>query len=131
MKYLSDYTEKEKDEAFDKAGAFFAFTDKQLEKKKREGVKYVNMGHGLICPKDNADQLFKDLEIAHLNGIKKDKEENGKEEIILRELYNHETFHCGGINDAIDALRMYGYSREEIFEVYREEYKKLEKKGEL
>ena len=36
MKYLSDYIEKEQGEAFDKAGAFFAFTDNQKEYKELE-----------------------------------------------------------------------------------------------
>lgn len=45
-------------------GAFFAFSDKQFNEQKQEGIKYVSMGAGLICPKENADKLNKELDIA-------------------------------------------------------------------
>lgn len=121
MKYLSDYVEKAQTAAFEKAGAFFAFSNKQLEGKVKKGVKYVNMGIGLICPKDTADQLFKDLESINKGGIKKDLKENGVKGVIKRELYNHECFYTGSVEDAVDKLESYGISREEVIEVYKEE----------
>ena len=42
-------------------GAFCAFGTKQFDEQKKEGVKYISMGAGLICPKENADKLNKEL----------------------------------------------------------------------
>jgi hypothetical protein len=42
-------------------GAFFAFSDKQFNEQKKDNIKYVSMGAGLICPKENADKLDKEL----------------------------------------------------------------------
>lgn len=38
MKYLSDYTNEKQTQAFDEAGAFFAFSQKQFNEAKKEGV---------------------------------------------------------------------------------------------
>lgn len=118
MKYLNDYTKEATSEAFKKAGAFFAFSDKQFEEEKKEGVKYVSMGAGLICPKETADQLVKDLKNATKNGIKKDIEENGEGKIIARELRNHEAFYTCDISDTMRALKAYGFSVERVSEVF-------------
>ena len=40
------------------------------------------MGYGLICPRDNAKMLFKELDDLNTKGIKQDLAENGKENII-------------------------------------------------
>jgi len=39
MKYLTNYIEEEQTEALNRAGAFFAFSDKQFDEAKKEGVK--------------------------------------------------------------------------------------------
>jgi hypothetical protein len=44
---------------FSDYGAFFAFGDKQFNEQKKEGVKYVSMGAGLICPKSEASTIMK------------------------------------------------------------------------
>ncbi|WP_456303359.1 DUF7659 family protein, partial [Vibrio lentus] len=44
------------------AGAFFAFSNKQFDEAKKEGVKYASLGMGLICPVDNAKQLMTRLD---------------------------------------------------------------------
>lgn len=118
MKYLNDYTQEETTKAFEKAGAFFAFSDKQFEEKKKEGIKYMSCGAGLICPELTAKQLMKDLDDVEKNGIKQDLEENGPEKIIARELRNHEAFYTGDISSTMDALDGYGFSKEKIVEVY-------------
>lgn len=43
-------------------GAFWAFSDKQFDEQKTNGIKYVSMGAGLICPKDNAKKLKTELD---------------------------------------------------------------------
>lgn len=48
MKSATSYTEKQFSELLDKTGSFFAFSNKQFCEKKKEGIKYVNIGAGLI-----------------------------------------------------------------------------------
>jgi hypothetical protein len=121
MKYLSNYTETPISKALEEHGGFFAFSTEQFEREKKEGVTYVNMGSGLIAPKDNAKKLFEALDKAHREGIKQDIAENGKEAIIKRELYNYECFYVGCVDDCVDALEDYGYTRQEILKVYNAE----------
>lgn len=126
MKYLQDYQEKKQSELFEKTGSFFAFGDKQFNEAKKEGVKYVSLGAGLICPKENVDLLLNGLKAINKKAIAKDLKENGKEAIIIRELYNHECFYVGDILNAIEALKPYGFSDDEIREAYNKEYPKVE-----
>ena len=42
---------------FKDTGAFFAFSNEQVDEQKQEGVKYVSLGAGMICPKENASRL--------------------------------------------------------------------------
>lgn len=121
MKYLSHYVEKAQTEAFEKAGAFFAFSNSQFDEKKVEGVKYYNMGAGLICPKDTAKQLLADLDAIQASGIKQDLAENGKEGVIKRELNNHECYYTMDITDCVDKLKDYGITAEEILAVFKVE----------
>jgi len=107
MKYLSDYTQAAQTKCFEETGSFFAFSNKQLDEKKQDGVTYVSLGHGLICPKQNAKEVHERLNNIHAEGIKLDIEENGIEAIIKRELGNYECYYTGEIDDAVDALEDY------------------------
>ena len=119
MKYLQDYINEAQTKAFDDAGAFFAFSNDQLNKHKKEGITYVSLGMGLICPKENAAQLLNNLDAIAADGIKQDIEENGIENIIKRELGNHECYYTGEIDDAVDALEDYGITYDQVLNVYR------------
>ena len=118
MKYLSDYTNEKQTQAFDEAGAFFAFSQKQFNEAKREGIEYCSMGAGLICPVENAKHLFDRLEKINKEGIAQDIQENGKKAIIRRELFNHECFYTSDITACVEKLEDYGYSASEIYQVY-------------
>lgn len=59
--------------------AFFAFSTKQFEEAKKPDIKYVSMGAGLICPKENARKLNTELNEA----IKLDRKE-AKEKLEAR-----------------------------------------------
>lgn len=91
MKYLSNYMEEKQTLLFNETGSFFAFGNAQFEEQKKEGVKYVDMGYGLICPKETAEKLSKGLDLIYIEAIKQDVEENGAKKIIEREYFNHET----------------------------------------
>ena len=120
MKYLSNYTEEAQTKALNENGAFFAFSNEQLNKQKKENIKYISLGYGLIVPKENADNLIDALDKIHEEGIKADKADNTKKEIIWRELANHEAQIVNSTADTIDALKDYNYSETDIKEVYKE-----------
>jgi len=122
MKYLSDYTKEAQTELFTNLGAFFAFSNEQLNAKRVKCIKYVSLGSGLICPKVNAATLHLGLREVQAAGIKADIAENGINAIIKRELYNHEAFYTGEIEDTIDALEDYDVTREQVMAIYRAEY---------
>ena len=114
MKYLTNYIEDAQTEAFNKAGAFFAFSNDQFNEKQVEGVKYVSVGAGLICPKPNVESLMKSLDETHKAGIAQDLAEDGKKTIIHRELGNHEYSATYSIYDTSLSLAGYGITDEEI-----------------
>lgn len=118
MKYLSHYIQDKQTQAFNEAGAFFAFSTKQFDEAKKEGVKYASLGMGLICPVDNAEQLMTRLDSIAQEGIAEDIEENGKKAIIRRELFNHECFYTNDICDCVEKLEGYGMSYDEVYEVF-------------
>ena len=120
MKNLTEYTKEATSKLLDEMGAFFAFGDKQFNEKKKEGVKYCQMGIGLICPNDNAQKWLDGISKIHTEGIEQDKKENGKEAIITRELWDYESFYSGDFDDAVTALQDYGYTFEDIQTVYYE-----------
>lgn len=119
MKYLSNYVEAAQTALFNETGTFFAFSDKQFNEGKKEGVLYVSLGAGVICPKENVEKLHLGLKTVQESGVAQDVAENGKEAIIERELHNHEAFYVGSISDTVDALEDYGFTRDEILAVYR------------
>jgi hypothetical protein len=121
MKYLSEYTDKAISKALDDNGAFFAFGTPQFNEKKKEGVKYCSLGAGLICPTQNAKALMQAIDKAGEEGRKADLEENGKEAIILRELYNYESFYSYDWTTATQVLKSYGVTPEEVKEAFYKE----------
>lgn len=114
MKYISDYIQDAQTQAFKDAGAFFAFSNKQLDEQKEPGITYTAMFAGLVCPVDNAKELVTALGDIHDAGIAQDIEENGIKGIIHRELANHEAQITNDIEDTFDALEQYGITREAI-----------------
>ena len=122
MKSLSDYTQEAQTELFNKYGVFFAFSDKQFDEAKKEGVKYSSMGAGMICPTEHCKAVWEGLSAISKEGREQDLKENGKEAIILRELYNYECYYSGDIEDAVEALEAYEFPYTDIIEVYRSNY---------
>lgn len=118
MKYLSNYTEEATSKALKDNRAFFAFSDKQFDEQKENEIKYVSLGMGLLCPKENAEKLITDMDNAIKNGVKQDLAENGKENIIKRELANHEAYYTMDITSTAEALEVYQITKAEIAEVF-------------
>ncbi|AZS26288.1 hypothetical protein DYL72_15375 [Vibrio anguillarum] len=118
MKTLNSYAQEKQTALFNSMGAFFAFSNEQLNEKRKEGVEYVNLGNGLIAPKENAQALYDGLCNIHKESVAEDLKENGKKAIIRRELFNYECFLVGNITDCVEALQDYGITKEEIQEHY-------------
>ena len=119
MKHLSDYTKDAISETMKKHGAFYAFSTSQFNENKVEGVTYTQTGSGMIVPKDNIKGLIDDINKIYEDGIKQDIAENGIKTIIKRELANYECYYSGDIEDAVDALKEYGITYEQIENVYK------------
>ena len=57
-------------------GAFFAFSQSQFDEQKKEGVIYVSMGAGLICPKENADKREHSFSLTYAKKAVNEAEKN-------------------------------------------------------
>ena len=115
IKSKSSYSEEATTKALSKHGAFFAFSEEQL----REGMKANGIedksdlrstGAGMLCHKDNCEQLYKDLTKAWEDAVRQDKKENTTQAIIIRELGNYECQIVGSDENARDALSDYGFT---------------------
>ena len=122
MMYLSDYMQEAQTALFKSTGAFFAFSPKQFNEAREEGVKYTSCGAGMICPSDNVDRLMTDLEKIGVKGIAQDMAENGKKAIIHRELANHEAQLTGDIDTTLEALAGYPITWDDVKAEYSEYY---------
>ena len=129
MEYLSYYTKKGFDKLYDETGAFFAFSTEQFNQAKEDGITYVNCGSGLLVPKGKVKEFFERFDKITKEAIQKDIEENGKENIILRELNNYECFYAHDIEPAIIALRDYKFAEDEILKIYSNEIVRIQDEG--
>ncbi|MBL4761488.1 MAG: hypothetical protein JKY93_02170 [Gammaproteobacteria bacterium] len=118
MNYLSNYIEDSQTELFNQVDAFFAYSPKQFNEAKTEGVTYVSLDSGLIVKKDNVQLLLDGLDQIHQKGITQDIAENGINAIIRRELYNHEAFYTGNIASTAESLEGYGCTKKQIYDRY-------------
>ena len=121
MKYLSNYIEDKQTALFDRLGIFFAFSNKQFDEGKKEGVKYSSLGSGIICPVGKSEEFYDCLDKIVKAGIHQDICENGSENIIKRELSNHECYYTGDVSDCVDKLVDYGITKDQILIVFRDE----------
>ena len=118
MKYLTNYIEDKQTELFNATGAFFAFNKEQYEAEAKKDVTYTTLPFGMICPVNQADYLIAELSNIHEQGIAADLAENGIENIVKRELSNHEAYYTYDISDTCDSLSSYGITREQVQAVF-------------
>ncbi|WP_075344098.1 DUF7659 family protein [Tenacibaculum agarivorans] len=114
MKSLCDYVSKKQSELFKTTGTFFAFSGQQFEESRIKGEKYTQFPGGMFCLSEHADTLLEGLKQIQKEGIQQDLEENGVDKIIVRELYNYETFLTYDLADVIEALEDYPITKEQI-----------------
>jgi hypothetical protein len=134
--YLSDYVEAGQSKIYKKYGVFFAFSNEQLEEGLKTnldagitivGDKTTNFKLGMFAPTKHREAVKKEMDENFDQAVKKDILENGKEKIIVRELYNYECFYTGDIDDALSKVSVYGYTLQDVQEAYRKEYPNYEK----
>ena len=107
-------------------GAFFAFSQSQFYEQKKEGVIYVSMGAGLICPKENADKLHEEVKRNSKKAIKAEIKKKGAKAIIRHAYFNHECQITMSTENAENALKRYieiapnEFTKELISETFKE-----------
>jgi len=125
MKYLRNYIEEAQTKLLNECGAFFAFSQSQFDEQKKAGVRYSALPHGLICEKEKVKTLIDGLESIGKKGIQDDIEENGIDNIIMRELSNHECYYTGSVEACVDALVDYNFETKRIKEVFMQQREKM------
>ncbi len=115
MKTINTYTDALTSKLFTDNGAFFAFSNKQFEEKKKEGVKYVALASGLVCPKENSQTVLQQFETIYNDAVRQQVAEFGAEKIISHEYFNHETQITGDNQQVIDVLETHRELFPELF----------------
>ncbi len=116
-------TEEKQTEAFEKCGAFFAFSPKQFNKEAAEGKNYTFIGGGLFTPVGTELSLMEALERINQERVAWELENNSLQDIIFDALANYETQLTGDISGAAEDLSEYGIATETIKEHYSDYYK--------
>ena len=114
MKYLNDYTQDAISKVIKDNGGFFAFSNKQFEESKQDGIKYVRLYGGLISPKNNVKNILDGIDKANVKGIKEDMKENSIKDIIWREFANYECQIVHNYDDVLISLKDYSIKKETI-----------------
>ena len=107
-------TEQEQTKIFNDNGAFFAFSNEQMDKCANQSLDYKNLGSGLYCPSNNVNSLSKELKESLDFKIKWELENNTLKDIIWYELANHEAEITGDYSDACESLKPYGIKEDDI-----------------
>lgn len=124
MKYLSNYIEEKQTKLFNDLWIFFAFSDKQFEEQKKDWVEYNSIWSGMIIPKENVGKFLIEHKKIIEEWIQEDIKENWIENIIERELINHEAYYTYDIESTVYALEEYNIEDWKILEVFKQTYEK-------
>jgi len=100
---------------YEKHGAFFAFSEKQFNESKIEGVKYCDAGYGLLCPVDNAKTLIEEINTIAIDRRDYTVKHLGAKRIISDAFFDYETGYTGDTSDMMNSLRVYIKHYPELF----------------
>lgn len=110
MKTLSQINEEQQQKIsalFERNGVIFAFSNKQFESNRKEGVTYVMMECGMIVPKENVKKVRDDF--AQIT-----KEYTGElqnhvtmEQYTHDKLLDHECYYTGNYAEVIEMVQDY------------------------
>ena len=119
MKYLQNYSEEKINKTIKNNGGFFAFSNKQFNENKKDGIIYCRLYSGLIVPKNKADYIIKQIDKISKKAIKQDIKENGIKNIIFRDCKNLELqFSYNGIEEIMNYLKDYNFNKKDIEKYY-------------
>ena len=123
---MTDLTEKKTTEIMNKYGAFFAFSDKQFNEAKNPEIpaeNYRSLFYGIICPAENCKTFTDEMLAATEEAEKLFMQVNDRTEIIKQELSNYECYYVGDPTEAIENLKRFNISAEEIEKVFHAQMK--------
>ncbi len=129
---LKEERSEKYEELFSILGVFWAFSMEQFKEGQTKnpllpGEKYTNIGMGGFVRNSNTKKLNEKMDninkwfLSENKKLKEDKK--AREKVILNELINHEAFYTGYVTDALEVLKPLGYTKKELFEVYKKHYK--------
>ena len=128
---------KKYEELLSSLGVFYAFSMQQF----KEGViknpllpgeKYASLGMGGYVRNSNTKKLFEGIKninkwfSSENKKLKEDKQ--AKEKLILNELIDHEAFNTNNVENALEVLKLHGYTKKELFELSKNIIKFLQLK---
>ncbi len=117
---MTTFIQDKQTKLFNELGVFFAFSNKQFDEQKQDGVEYCTvLGSGDCVPKQNASEFAKRLAAIHSEGREKELAEKGIDKIIEEQLVNHECFYTGDITDAVEALAGYEVTHDQVLTIYK------------
>lgn len=126
MKPFNSYIDQPISELHEKYKSFWAFSKSQFEAKKEPGVKYAVIFGNLFCNSETVKDFIKELEQIHADATERFLAENSKEDIIKYELVNHECYYTHDIQDAVEAVKDFGITEDEVLAVFRSELSKID-----
>lgn len=128
MKYWEhkEITQEKFNKLIDEMGVFYAFSVKQFKEKKREGVKYYDIGAGMFCPQENFEELERRWEELIENSTKEALENCEVIDIIVYELANHEYCITYDLTDTREALSEFNFSNEQYKEAIKKYLKDID-----
>jgi len=117
---------EQKDFDFSKYKAFFAFGREQLEEwMEKNNIKsrndLISLSMWLVALKSNYKEMLEDMSEHYKQERLRRIKEVGKEWIIKYELANYESYYTGEIDDALEVLEEYWYTREDVLKVFNEQ----------
>jgi len=118
MKSFQSYTQDKIRTVFKDMGAFFAFSNRQFNEARQEGIEYVALDAGLVVPKGNEQETLARLEQINKEAVSAFLKDHDKESIILDSLRNYECFYTGDISDCVDEMKDFNITEQEVMEVF-------------
>ena len=127
MKYtqLRTQMESKQSKMFKKLGVFFAFSNEQFKDGAKGEKKITKIGAGGFVPSKNAKKFIQettDIVDWFTNEVKK----LNPDDVIKYELDNHEAYYSGSIHDTYRVVKEYGYTAEQVREVYNKNINNFE-----
>ena len=101
-------------ELLTKNGSFFAFTEQQYNDAALPGVEYKRLYAGMLCPSNNVKTVMKSLDSLSDEKIQWELSNNSLKAIIWDSLANYECQISGNYSDAIEALKVYGITEDQL-----------------